>query len=381
MKRILILSVAAVLVSSPALAQIAVSANESKVTLVDGVITTVRNPPPDTVTIIDLSAAQPKVIAEIPVPASIVGPPQSVAIAPDGSIALVTAATRLDAADPTRTAPDTRVSVIDLKRSPPAVIGTVQAGNGASGVSFNPAGTLALVANRIEGTVSVFTVKGTTVTAAGKVDLGAPESGPSHVVFTRDGRTALVTRNTDSFISVLSVDGATVTNAKRDFLAGLKPYSIEVSPIADVAVVGNTGAGATGSADVISVVDLGLNPPRAVYHATAGPVVESIAISPDGRYVAATVMNGTNNPKSSPFFNSAGQVRVFRLEKTTLTPVADGRVGQWCQGAAWSRDVKTLLVQCAAQREIQVFRFDGRVLTPSGSIKVGGGPSGIRTGR
>jgi hypothetical protein len=29
--------------------------------------------------------------------------------------------------------------------------------------------------------------------------------------------------------------------------------------------------------------------------------------------------------------------------------------------------------------EIQIFRFDGSRLTPSGTIKVGGGPAGIRT--
>ena len=48
------------------------------------------------------------------------------------------------------------------------MIATLQAGKGAAGVAINKAGTLALVANRSEGTVSVFTISGTTVTAAGK---------------------------------------------------------------------------------------------------------------------------------------------------------------------------------------------------------------------
>src|SRR5262245_49419146 len=74
-------------------AQIAISANDGKALLVDGVNTVPEKPQPDSLTLIDLGASPPKVIAEIAAPASVVGPPSSVAIAPDGSLALVTAAT------------------------------------------------------------------------------------------------------------------------------------------------------------------------------------------------------------------------------------------------------------------------------------------------
>ncbi len=369
---------AASLLSGTAAAQIVVSANDSKVALVDGVMTTVKSPPPDTVTVIDLSVSPPKVLGEVQAPTSVVGPPESVAIAPNQQLALVTSATKLDPADATRTVPDDRVTLIDFTVSPPAIVGTVRAGSGASGVSFNPSGSLALVANRIEGTVSVFAVNGKTLTPAGKVDLGAPDSGPSHVAFTRDGSMALVTRNNDSFISILAVDGAVVTYTKRDLAAGLKPYSIDVSRTADVAIVGNVGAGPTGGADTISVIDLAAKPPRAVGHITVGPTAEGIAISPDGKHVSVTVMNGSNAPKASPFFNAGGLLRVFSLTGTTLAPVAEAPVGQWCQGTVWSRDGRTVLVQCMVQREIQVFRFDGRQLTAAGAIKVSGGPAGMR---
>jgi DNA-binding beta-propeller fold protein YncE len=381
MKTLLLACSTILAVPAASAAQIAVSANDAKVTLVDGVTTVVRNPPPDTVTIIDLGASPPKVLAEIQVPTSVIGPPESVAISPDDTLALVTAATRIDPADPTRTIPDDRVSVIDLKASPPAVVATVRAGAGASGVSINPAGTLAIVANRIDGTLSVFTVKGKTVTPAGTIDLGAPDSGPCHVAFTPDGRTALVTRNNDSLISLLAVEGDTVTYTKRDIASGLKPYSIEVTRAGDVAIVANIGAGATGGADTLSVIDLAAVPPRAVDQVAVGPVAEGLALSSDGRHVAVTVMDGSNNPPASPLYKPAGRLRVFRLAKTTLTPVAEAAVGQWCQGAAWSRDGRTVLVQCMVRKEILVFGFDGRRLTPAGAIPVGGGPAGIRTGR
>ena len=377
----LLLAGIATLVPLDANGQIVVSANENKVMLVDGVVTTVKNPPPDTVSIIDVSASPPRLLAEIPVPASIIGPPDSAAIAPDGSIALVTAATRLDPADPTRTIPDDRVTVIDLKASPPAVLATLHAGRGASGVSFNPAGTLALVANRIDGTITAFTVSGKTVAAAGTIDLGAPDSGPCHVTFTRDGRVALVTRNNDSLISLLAVEGSKVSYAKRDIAAGLKPYPIQVSPTADVAVVGHIGAGPSGGADVLSVIDLGQAPPRTVDHISVGPTAEGLAISPDGKYVAVTVMDGSNAPKSSPFFHPNGRLRVFSLAKTVLAGVAEIPIGNWCQGVGWSRDSRTVFAQCAVQHELQLFRFDGRRLTSAGSIKVSGGPSGLAVGR
>ena len=237
----------------------------------NGVVTPVRNPPPDTVTILDLGVSPPKVLARAAVPTSIVGPPESVAIAPDESIALVTAATKIDPADPSRTIPDDRVTVIDLKASPPAVLATLRAGNGASGVSFNPSGTLALVANRIEGTVSIFTVSGQDRDRRRQSRSRGPESGPCHVAFTRDGRTALVTRNNDSFISLLAVAGD--DGDLREARSRRRPEAVQHRGLADRRrrVVGNTGAGPTGGADTISVIDLGADPPRAIGHATVGP--------------------------------------------------------------------------------------------------------------
>ena len=347
----------------------------------DGVNSTVPNPPPDTVTIIEIAKGQPRILAELPVPNSIVGPPQNVALSPDGALAFVTSSTKLDPADATKTAPDDKVTVIDLKASPPAVLTTLRAGNGASGVSINRAGTMALVANRFEGTVSVFTIAGKTVTAAGKVEVGTPESLLSGVVFTRDGRAALVTRNFDSLISVLSIDGTKVENTKRDFAANLKPYGIDVTPGGDAAVVASIGVGATGGADTLSVIDLTTNPPRTVNHVAVGPVAEGLAISPDGRYVAVTVMNGSNASPKSPLYNDYGWLRIYALNKTALALVAETQIGHWCQGAAWSADGRTVLAQCAVEREIRTFGFDGRRLSAGAAIKVNGGPSGIGTVR
>ena len=183
------------------------------------------NPAADTVSIIDLGSAPPKVIGEVKAPASVVGPPQSVAVSRDESYALVTGAFKVDPADPKKAVPDNKLSVIDLKAKPPTVVATLEAGLGAAGVSINRAGTLALVANRNEGTVSVFTIAGAKLTPAGKIQLGDSKSGPSHVAFTPDGKMALVTRDGDNKVSILSVDGNKVEDSKMFMVGGIRPYS------------------------------------------------------------------------------------------------------------------------------------------------------------
>jgi dipeptidyl aminopeptidase/acylaminoacyl peptidase len=368
------------LLCAGAAAQIAVSANDNKAKLVDGVNTTPQSPPPDTVTIIDLKASPPKVIAEINVPTSVVGPPSSVAVARDESFAIVTAATKIDPADPKKNAPDNKVSVIDLKASPPVVLATVEAGAGAAGVAINPAGNLALVANRSEGTVSVFTIANRALTHTGKVQLGDAKSGPSAIAFTPDGKTALVSRDGDHKISVLTVDGAKVEYSKRDMNAGLRPYPLDISSRGDVAAVANIGIGA-GDSDTLSLIDMKAQPPRVVDTVTVGQTPEGLKISPDGQFVAVTAMNGSNKPKSSPFYSDHGLVKVLRMDGGRLTPVAEAKVGTWCQGAAWSGDGKTLLVGCMVENELFVLGFDGKALTNTGRVKVSGGAAGIGTAR
>jgi DNA-binding beta-propeller fold protein YncE len=84
------------------------------------------------------------------------------------------------------------------------VLATLEAGKGASGVSINRQGTLGLVSNLVDGTVSVFTIQGKTVTPAGTVEVGGEKASGGMVAITPDGKTALVPRNNDNKVSVLS---------------------------------------------------------------------------------------------------------------------------------------------------------------------------------
>jgi DNA-binding beta-propeller fold protein YncE len=361
-----------------ATAQIAVSSNDGKVVLNNGTVSVPANPTDDTVTIINLDVSPPKVIGEVKAPSSVTGPPQNVAVAPDESFALVAATQKLDPADSKKQVPDNRLSVIDLKANPPAVIATLEAGLGPSGIAINPAGTLALVANYREGTVSVFTISGKTLTPAGKIDFGDPKAGPAAISFTPDGKTALVTRDGDHRISILSVDGNNVTDTKRVMTGGHRPYAVHVSPKGDIAVIGNQGANA-GDVMPVNVVDLKGKAPRIVNTVDVGQYIEGLAFSNDGNYLAVIPQNGSNLAPSHPFYNDHGLLVVFRVNGTTLTKVAEVKIGQWPQGVAWSRDGKTLLAQSMVDNALAVVRFDGKTLKVVDRVKVTGGPDGIRT--
>src|SRR6185295_20014383 len=132
-----------------------------------------------------------------------------------------------------------------------------------------------------------------------------PKSAPSHVAFLPDGKRALVTRDGDHRISVLSVDGAKVEDTKAFMVAGVRPYSISISPKGDVAVLTNQGGG-QGDSDIISVIDLKMNPPRIVDSISVGQIPEGATMSYDGAYVAVTIQNGSQRPKTHQAYKDHG---------------------------------------------------------------------------
>ena len=365
--------------ASVVIAQVAVSANDNKLVLVNGVATVQRNPAPDTVAIIDLKEFPPKILAEIEAPVSVVGPPLSVAITPDESLALVTAAMKIDPHDPTKQVPDNRLSVIDLKATPPAVIATLETGKGPAGLSINRQGTLALVANRSEGTVSVFSLSGKDVQNVGTVPVGDEKTGVSHVAISPDGKTALVTRDGDSMVSVLTIDGTKVEYTKRDLTVGMRPYGMAITADGTVAVVANLGRG-SGDNDTVSVIDLTANPVRTVDTITVGQTPEGLNVSLDGKLCAVVIVNGSNKPKDSPFYADHGKVLIYRVEQKKLAKLAEAPIGHWSQGVAFTPNNQYVLVQNMVEKDIMIFKLAGDKLEDTGQrLKMKGGPAAIRT--
>jgi DNA-binding beta-propeller fold protein YncE len=362
----------------PAAADIAVSSNDAHTVLVNGGQVAAKDAPPDSVSIIDLKQYPPRILATLDAPGSVVGPPMAVAVARDESYAIVTSATRLDAQDAGKIVPDDRLSVIDLKASPPKLVQQLAAGAGAAAVSIAPDGTLALVANRTEGTVSIFAIKDRRLEDAGKLDLGNPKAGPSGVAFTPDGKTALLSRDGDNMISVLRIDGRKVTIDARPLTTGLRPYTLDIARDGKLAAVSNMGRG-DGDIDTVSLIDLTATPFRTVETVSIAGSPEGLKFSSDGKILAVGAQDGSTKAPESPFYHKNGRLVLLAVEGTRLRKLAEAPIGHWSQGIAFARDGRTILVQNMVERTIQVFRWQGSKLKEGAPLTIGAGPAAIRT--
>jgi len=319
---------------------------------------------PDSVSVIDLAAYPPKVIGQVQVPAAMIGPPEAVAVSRDDSFAIVTAAQKINPADAMHPTDNDQVSVIDLSRpASPRVLQTVAAGAvGVSGVAMNRAQNLVLVAAKMDHAIVVFRLSGKKLTPAGKVDLGA-QALPTDVIFAPDGRHAYAVVQGVNKLMELSVDGVKVALSGWDVAPGRSPYGASVTPDGNWLINTNVG-GALDSTDrtgTLSMVDLKGH--RLALSMPVGRVPEHVTMSPDGKYIAVVLANGAANVKSDPKWDQVtGILKIFAVGAGTLTEVAHADSCHWAQGATFSTDGKLVLQQCAAEREILVYRFDGKTL-------------------
>ena len=200
-------------------AQLIISGNDEKQSW-DANGKQVNNPPgKDTVSIIDIAnRTKPRIIANLPLMNTVVGPPVNLAITPDQKLALV--ANSLDwvkDGESWKGVPDNKLYVIDLAASPPKQIDTLEIGKQPSGMAINRAGTLALVANRADDTVSVLAIEGKSVKLVDTVSVssgGPNKEQPSAVAITPDGKRALVAKFLANKVGLLTIDGQKVTYTK-----------------------------------------------------------------------------------------------------------------------------------------------------------------------
>jgi DNA-binding beta-propeller fold protein YncE len=332
----------------------------------------------DSVVILDLADPKnPKVVASLPLKNSVIGPPVNLAIDPTNSIALV--ADSIDVTkdgDKLKLGPDNKVYVIDLKANPPKLASTVTVGKQPSGLSFNPAGNLALVTNRADKSVSVLSVKGSDVKVIDTVDMGGIVS---HAVFTPDGKRALVTKFNDNKVSLLNVNGDKVTYSKLDLPTGLWPYNVAVAPSGKIALTADNGNNgySDGSVDTVSVVDLELSPPRITDRVVVGDGPEGLAISPKGNVAVAMILDGSNN-KNAYYYKRNGKAAVLRISGKKVTKVGEVKVGGLPEGAAFTPDGKYLFVGNYLDQDLSILKVNGTKITPVKRFKLSGHPASIR---
>ena len=353
------MAAALALMPVPAWAEIAISANDGKQVQKDENIGVT----PDSISVINLSVYPPRVIGNLKMPAAMIGSPNAIAIGAGEQFAIVTAAQKGDPADPMKPLPNDQVSVVDLSNpARPRLLQTVQAGANAAGVSINKAGTLVLVAARNDAAIFVFTLKNKRLTPAGRVDLDKG-SEPTDVVFTPDGRKAYVTTWSGARVVELSVDGAKVARTKRDIATGLNPYGAVITPDGNWLISTNVGGALMGTDRTGTITMIDLKTPRLALSLPVGRTPEHVMLSPDGKHALVVLANGAPYVKTHPDYDKVrGILKIFAVGPGKLTEVAQSPSCHWNQGATWSGDGKLVLAQCASERTIEVYRFDGKSL-------------------
>lgn len=334
----------------------------------------------DSVLIIDLAnPLSPKIVANLPLKNSVVGPPVNVDIDPTGSIAIVADSMDMTkAGEALKPAPDDKIYVIDLKAKPAKLIATLTGGKQPSGLSINAAGTLALVANRAGKSISILSIKGTEVKIVGTVDIGEEVS---HVVFTPDGKHALATKFAGHKVAQLDVDGEKVTDTKHDLTVGLWPYNIAVTPNGTLALTTDNGNQGTsdGNVDTVSVIDLSAKPPRVIDHVTVPDSPEGLAINPAGNIAAVIDAVGSNKDHKSFMYHRGGMATILLIKGKTVTKLKDIEVGALPEAVCFSADGRFLYVGNYIDRDFSILRVNGTRVTDTGKrFKVPGQPASAR---
>lgn len=373
------LCLAALGASAAHAADIIVSAQDGKFVRVDGVATFPEPAQRDSLVVLDASRFPPVVKATIDVGLehTVQGPPQAVAVTPDGKLAIVAAPTRYDYAAKKELF-DTFLQIVDLEASPPALIGKVEVGGHPNGLSINREGTLLLAAAH-DGTVKVLTIEGKSVKLVGQVKVG--EKRMSGVSFTHDGKSAIVALRDENGAAVLSVEGQTVTLTKERIATGVNPYAIDISSDGRWAVIGNTGVARTvDDADVVTLVDVSKRPFRAVQQISVPATPEGVAISPDGRWIAVSSMAGSNLLPTDPGRQKLGKVLLYEIKDGIASKVNELPGGEAAQGLVFTQDSKSILVQFDVERALAVYSIrSGKLVDTGERVKLAAGPVSIRS--
>ena len=376
-------------------AQMLISGNDEKVWF-DETGKTVNQPPgKDTVSIIDIhDPTKPRILANLPLMNTIVGPPVNLAITPDQHLALV--ANSLDwvrDGEGWKGVPDNKIYVIDLTASPPAQIATVEAGKQPSGMAINRAGTLALVANLADNSVGVLSIDGKNVKLVGTLSVATqptptvatpPPARPSAVAITPDGKRALVVKSGANRVGLLDIDGQKVSYAQvdgknYDMASGLTPLNVQITPDGKLAIVNNIGGGQDGQVDTVGVIDLEASPPRVIDQVVVGDGPEGLAMSPAGGHAASLILNGTGGtPKTAFYRHEKSYVALLKIDGKSVRKVAQADVGGLAEGIAFSPDGRYLYVGNFVDSDIDILRLEGDALTKVASFPLPGHPASMR---
>ena len=365
-------------------ADLIVSAQDGKFVRVEGQATFPQPAPPDSLVVLDASTSPPTLKGTVEgIEHTVQGPPQAVAITPDGKLIVVGAPTRYDYTAKKELL-DNFLQTIDNGGAAPKLLDKLDLGAHPNGLSINREGTLLLVACT-DGTVKALAIEGNKLRLLDSFKVG--QKRLSGISFTHDGKAAIVAMRDENGAAVLAIDGNKVTLTDEKISTGVSPYAVDVSADGKWAVIGNTGTASAGlpgktfgDVDTVTLVDTSKRPFRAVQHLTVPASPEGVAISPDGRWIAINSMAGSSLRPDNPGRNKLGKLTLFEIRDGTAIKVNDVPGGEAAQGVVFSQDGKTVLLQMDVERAIGVYAIrDGKLVDTGERIKLAAGPVSMRS--
>ena len=203
----------------------------------------------------------------------------------------------------------------------------------------------------------------------------------SDIAISPDGRFALASVREANHLRVFRCDGGSLRLTDRKISAYGRPYRVVFTPDGQFALTAGQGAGNPNGndADALTVIRRRGDEFKTVDFVALGSAPETIEVSPDGKLVAALVMNGSNLAPSTNGYHDHGQLVILNRRGATFVRSQTIDVGRIPEGVAFTPDGRQVVIQCHPDRELRLYPIrHGRVLEKYERIIVPGFPSGLR---
>jgi DNA-binding beta-propeller fold protein YncE len=157
---------------------------------------------------------------------------------------------------------------------------------------------------------------------------------------------------------------------------------VVVTPDSKLALTSDNGAsGASdGSVDTTSVIDLTANPPVIIDRVVVGDGPEGLAMSPIGDLAASAILRGSNM-KNAFFYKKNGSISILKIDGKKVTKTQDIEVGGLPEAIMFTPDGKYILAGNFLDQDFSILKVDGSEVTDTGKrFKVPGHPASARMG-
>ena len=326
----------------------------------------------DNLMIYDLKSnpTSPKMIAKLNLVNSIFGPPSNITVSSDEKYGFVANSLNWIKKDNEWAwEPSDQLYVLGLSDSP-KLLSTITVGKQPSGIDLSSDGSLLLVTNRAENTISVLKVNGPNTKVVQTIDV---IDSPAGVSISPDGKTALFIKKSVHKVGVLKINNGKVSyDPLLDVNVGIEPYNVKISPKGNIALVNNIGAagGNDGNADTVSVIDLTGARPFVCDQVTVGDGPEGLTFNHDGSMAISVLINGSHKAKADPAtawaYNKNGAIAVLKVDGKKVTKTQHIEVGGMPEGAVFSADGSYLYIGNFKSRDISILSVSNGAVKDTG---------------